>query len=271
MDKRISSYISSFLNFTERNTPTILTTFGVLGVFETGILAYRAGTKGKAIMDAKRKDLEDVHPKDKVAKRAVMGEMAKEMAPVIAPPVLMGTATAACIIGSNRVSSRRIAAISAAYSLTETALKEYKEKTREVLGERKTQQIREAIAKDKVEQTPPTTDMTPLLVGTDDVLCMDGYTRRVFYSNKQKIGAAINRLNYECRNGMYVSLNELWAEINAVGLDPLPIGNDLGWNIDDCVRGELPITTTAVLTPDGRPCLCVDYDVYLVRDFRNLH
>lgn len=266
----IKSYIDSFLKFTNRNTPTILTTLGVLGVVETGILSYKAGTKGKNIMDEKRKDLRDVAPGDKAAKRAVIGEIVKEMTPVVAPPIAMGFATGACIIGSNRVSTRRIAAISAAYSLTETALKDYKQKTTELLGERKATQIRDAISKDKVAKNPPPADDSSqiILTGDGDTLCMDNYTGRCFRSNAQKIGAAINRMSYEVRNCMYVSLNEFWDEI---GLERRPIGDDLGWNIDDCVGGELPIHLSAVLTPDQRPCLYVDYDINLRRDFRELH
>lgn len=265
----IKNYFDSFLKFTNRNSPQILTGLGVLGVIETGFLAYKAGEKGRVIMDKKRKDLRDVQPGDREAKRAVMGEIVKEMTPVLAPPVLMGIATGACIIGSNKVSTRRIAAISAAYSLTETALKEYKQKTVELIGERKAQNIREAIAKDKIQKNPPSEASSPIIItGNGDVKCFDSYSGRYFYSNAQKIGNAICKLSNEARNAMYVSLNEFWDEI---GLPRTNMGEDLGWNCDDCIDGQLPIATTAILTPEGEPCLCIDYELGLRMDYRNLH
>lgn len=266
---KLTTYVDRLLKFTERNTPSILTGFGVLGVFETAILSYKAGAKGKKIMEAKRKDLKDVLPEDKAAKRAVLGEMVKEMTPVVAPPVAMGIATSACIIGANHVSSRRLAAISAAYSLTETALKDYRHKTEEIIGERKAMQIKEAIAKDKVQSNPPPKDSTQIVVtGDGNVLCYDAFSGRYFRSNAQKIGAAINKMSYECQSTMYISLNEFWDEI---GLQRLPMGSEFGWNIDNCSRGQLPILMTAVLTEEQEPCLCVDYDIYPRIDFRDFH
>lgn len=269
MDK-IKNYVDAFLKFTERNTPTILTGLGVLGVFETGKMAYKAGPKGKAIMDAKRQDLKDVEPGDHAAKRAVIGEMVKEMAPVVTPPVLMGVATSACIIGSNHVSNRRIAALSAAYTLTETALKDYKEKTKEIIGERKAQQIREAISKDRVKEkseeieqhTPPA-----MLQTTGLVLCMDSFSQRPFYSNAQKIGKAINVISARARSEMSVSINELYDEIGAPELTHLPNGEDFGWTADDALSGCLPIHFTALLTENEQPCLYLEYDARFIADY----
>lgn len=265
----IASYVNSFLKFTERRTPTILSVFGILGLMETGILAYKAGPKGKAIMDAKRKDLSDVEPGDKVSKRAVMGEMVKEMAPVIAPPIVMGLATSACIIGADRVSNRRIAAISAAYSLTETALKDYKKTTEAIVGEPKAQKIREAIAKEKLKEAPEEAkqELAAMIPTSGLVLCMDSFSQRPFYSNSQKIGKAINTLSARARSEMSVSINELYDEIGAPELTHLPNGDDFGWSADDASSGALPIYYTALLTEDQQPCLYLDYEVRLISDF----
>lgn len=269
MDKNISNYVDAFLKFTERNTPSILTALGVLGVFETGVLAYKAGPKGKEIMEAKRRDLKDVHPDDKSAKRAVFGEIIKEMTPVVAPPVLMGAATSACIIGSNRISTKRIAAISAAYTLTETALKEYKEKTEELIGQKKAQQIREAIAKDKLKKKEAELkpDQLGMIPTTGMVLCMDSFSQRPFYSNAQKIGKAINVLSARARSEMSVSINELYDEIGAPELTHLPNGEDFGWTADDASSGSLPIYFTALLTESEQPCLYLDYEVTMIADY----
>jgi hypothetical protein len=275
---KLDGVINSFLVKTDKYTPQILTGLGVVGMIKTAKMAYDAGPKGKTIMEAKKQDLKDCDPRDKEAKMAVYGEAVKEMVPVIGPVIAMGAVTSACIIGSDRASSKRIAALSAAYSVTEAAFKDYKEKTVEMLGEKKAQNIREKISKDKVAKNPPTEqDMAQnngnvyTIVGDNTCLCMDSYSGRYFHSNAQRIGSAINKLSSDIQSEMYISLNEFWDELNSPELPRTKMGDDLGWNIDDCTKGRLPISLNAVLTPDDQPCLCVDYDVSLRADFRNLH
>jgi hypothetical protein len=89
--QQLQKHLDSFLKWTDRNTPTILTTLGVIGLLQTGIMAYKAGPKGEAIVEAKKQDLRDCAPGDKEAKRAVYGELVKEMTPVVAPPVVKPT------------------------------------------------------------------------------------------------------------------------------------------------------------------------------------
>ena len=268
MDK-LSNYWNTFLKVTEKKTPTILTAFGVLGVFKTAKMAYNAGMRSTPILEASRRDLEDVRPSNKETKREIIKDTVKDMAPIVVPPIAMGIATSACIIGAHKVSSKRIATLSAAYTLTETAFKDYKSKAEEVIGRQKAQQVREAISKDKVEKNPPPKDTSQIVMtGDGDVLCMDSYSGRYFRSNAQKIGSAINQLSRDVMSWQYVSLNDFW---DLIGLQRLPMGDDFGWNVDDCPKGMLPISTTAVLTSDGQPCLCVDYDASLRSDFRNLH
>lgn len=260
-------------DFTDRNSPTILTSLGVLGLINTARLAYKAGIKANRVSKERMlqhiedfKDYKELG--DKYGQKAAVKNLAMESAAVYGPPVAMGVASAACIIGSNCISTKRIAAISAAYSLTEAALKDYKEKSLDVVGEKKVRQIKEAIAKDKVLKNPPPKDDNQILMtGTGDVLCYDAYSGRYYISNAAKIEKAINKLSAECLTDMYISLNEFWDEI---GLPRLPMGNDYGWNIDDTFDGLLPISLTAILTDDQRPCLCVDYDVSPRFDFRKI-
>lgn len=249
-----------------QNKASILTGTGVLGLFATVGLSWKAGIKAEKILEKRKRDMADVAPDDKEARKAVNKEAIKEMIPVVLPVVAMGITTSACIIGSNTVSSKKIAVLSAAYSVSETAVKELNGKMQEVLGEKKTRVIKDAILKDKIGDAPKEEQV--IITGDGDVLCKDSYSGRYFRSNAQKIGQAINRLSHDIITDMYVSLNDLYSELH---IERIPMGDDLGWNIDDTQRGQLPVTYTAVLTDDGIPCLCIDYDVCLRADYRNLH
>ena len=147
----------------------------------------------------------------------------------------------------------------------------------EMLGEKKTRAIKDSIMKDKLYASEKKQDQKLLGDGNvyvpDNgyVLCKDLYSGRMFYSTAEKIKQAIVKCSSDVQQDMWVSLNEFYDEINSPQLEHIPMGDDLGWNVEDTCRGQLPITLTALLTDDGKPCLCIDYDISIRDDFRNLH
>lgn len=252
----------------QQKSPEILTGLGVAGIFATAYMAYKASPKAHDILQRYHEDKQLVDPDDKEAKRAILAETAKDIVPVMLPPVLMGVASAACVIGGNRISSKRIAVLSAAYSLADSKLKDYQDKMLETLGEQKVQKVKEAIAKDHLENAPAPPSDSQLIVSDGNVMCMDSFSGRYFSGNAEKLGQIINELSYDIVSDMYISLNDLYEKI---GLAPIPMGDEFGWNIDDTNKGRLPIYFTACLTDDKRPCLVLEYDVSCKNDYRNLH
>lgn len=262
--------------FTRRNSPTILAGLAIVGVISTAYSSYKAGPRAEKILKAYREDMRDCRRDDKAAKRTVVGETIKKLIPVAAPPIITGTMTIACIVGSHSASSRRIAALSAAYSLSESTVKNLNLKMDEMLGEKKTRAIKDAIMKDKLkadvenDRKVLASDQF-IMMGDGKVLCKDLYSGRMFWSNAEKIKQAIAKCSYDIVSDMYISLNDFYDAIDSPQLPRIPMGDDLGWDIDDTMNGKLPITLTALLTDDDRPCLCLDYDINIRKDFRNLH
>lgn len=273
---KVTEFLEKAEIFTKKNSPVILTGLAIVGVISTAYAAYKAGPRADKILEAYRKDMRDCHPNDKEAKRAVVGETVKKMIHVVAPPIIMGGTTITCIVGSHSVSSRRIAALSAAYSLSETTVKNLNNKMEEMLGEKKARAIKDSIMKDKLkadsEKDKKILSDGQLVIPSDGtVLCKDLYSGRLFYSNAEKIKQAIAKCSYEIISDMYISLNDFYEAIDSPQLPRIPMGEDLGWNIDDTINGKLPITLSALLTDDNKPCLCIDYDISVRGDFRNLH
>jgi hypothetical protein len=262
---KISNLLTTAEQFTSKNSPAILTGLAIVGLVGTAVAAWKAAPKAERIIKAKKADMADVHPGDKETKRAVMKEAVKELAPVVAPVVVMGGATAACILGSNKVSSKRIAVLSAAYSISEKAVTDLNEKMQATLGDKKTQVIKEAVAKDRLKDVSVPKEEEIIITGNGKVKCCDLYNGRYFYSNAQKVGQAINELSANCASEMEVTLNEFY---DLLEIPRKPIGDDLGWTVDDLNKGILPITYTAILNEEGEPCLAIDYDARMVRDFR---
>lgn len=262
--------------FTKRNSSAILSGFAILGLLSTAYMAYKVSSKTEKIMEEHRKDMADCRPNDKEAKRAVIGETTKKMIPVVAPTIIMGSITIGCIIGSHSASNRKIAALSAAYSLSESTVKNLNGKMEEMLGEKKARAIKDSIMKDKLKKDSEKdqkvlSDNRFVIPGDGTVLCKDLYSGRLFYSNAEKIKQAIAKCSYDIISDMYISLNDFYDSIGSPQLTRIPMGEDLGWNLDDVINGKLPITLTALLTEDEKPCLCIDYDIGVRDDFRDLH
>lgn len=265
---KVKDLLNTMTNFSKKNAPAILTGMAVVGLVSTVVAAYKAAPRAKEILDKAKEDLNKIEPEKKEEKRKVVGEAVKEIVPVVAPTVISGVTTAACIVGSNNVSSKRIKLLSAGYSLAQSSLKDLNEKMRETLGDKKVQQVKEAVAKDKIKGEKTPDEKTVLVTGDGDVLCKDLQSGRYFRSNADKVRQAILELSSDCQQDMYVSLNDFYALLH---IPAIPLGNDLGWNVDDLIKGQLPITLTAVLNDENVPCLGLDYDVTLRADFRNLY
>ena len=181
------------------------------------------------------------------------------------PTVVSMSASIACIIFSDRIHVKRNAALATAYTLSDTAFKEYRTKVIDELGKDKDKKVMDEVAKDKLENAPkvPSTVIVP---GGEDVLCYDSLFNRYFRSRMDKIQRAVNEINYELMQEMYVSVNELYSEI---GLDPIPgMGDDLGWNVGD---GLIEIDYSSQLNERDEPCLVLGYRLAPRYDFINLH
>ena len=192
-------------------------------------------------------------------------EVVKTVWKLYLPTAVSFGASAACIIGSNRIHAKRAAALATAYTISDTAFKEYRAKVVEELGKEKDKKVMDEVAKDRLTEAPKP-PATIILSCGDDVLCYDSLFNRYFKSRMDKIQKAVNDINYDLMHEMYISVNELYAEI---GLPPIEgMGDDLGWNIAD---GLIEIDYSTQLTENNEPCLVLGYRLAPRYDFINLH
>jgi hypothetical protein len=157
-----------------------------------------------------------------------------------------------CLIGASSVNLKRNAALATAYAFSESTLKDYQRKVVEEIGEKKEKKVRDAIAKDKIDQNP-VGNQSIIITGDGDSLCYDVMCKRYFYSSIDKLRKAENELNRRLRSDDYVSLNEFY---NEVGLDDTAIGYEFGWNID---RGYIELEFSSHIASNGKPCVVVGF------------
>lgn len=232
----------------KKHSPEILTGVGIAGMLTTVVLAVQATPKALRLIDEKKADI----PEEEKLPRI---EVVKAAWKVYVPAVLTGILSTICLIGANSVNQRRNAAIAAAYSLSESALKEYREKVIETIGERKEQTIRDDIAKDRITENPV---REVIVSDRGSTLCYDSLSGRYFKSDIEKLRRIVNDLNRRMRDEMFISLNDFYCAVDNPDLGPTKLGDMLGWNID---KGYIDLNFSSQLTTDGIPCLVLDYTV----------
>jgi hypothetical protein len=180
-----------------------------------------------------------------------------------APPVAVGSATVASIIFAHKQAGKQIAALALASSISDQALKEYKAKVVEKLGEAKDIAVRDSVAQDQVDKHPVNTREV-ILAGTGEVLCFDIYSGRYFQSSVEEVKRAENTLNFNIINYGYASLTEYY---DLVGLPPTGVSDEVGWNLDN----QLTLAISTTMSSDNRPCIAIDFAGHPQPNYNRFH
>lgn len=228
----------------KKHSPEILIGMGIAGAASSVIFAVKATPKAMFLLEEKRQELgvENLEAK----------EIIKTAAPVYIPTAVSFGVSVACIVGASSVNARRNAALTAAYTLSESTLRTYRDKVLETVGEDKEREIRQKAAIEQQQSIPePQTLVVSSAAG--QLKCFDSLSGRYFVSTKNEIDKAVNEFNRQLRDDMRISLND-WYDL--IGLDTNKLGDMLGWDIE---RGYVETCYASRLDEDGLPCLVVNY------------
>lgn len=238
-----------------KHSPEVLVGLGITGMCVTTVLAVKATPKALKLIEEKKQE-----------------ECTDELTPVevvqtcwkpYVPAAVTGVVSIACLVGSSSVSARRNAALATAYTISETALREYKEKVVETIGEKKEQAVREKVAQKQIEKHPVGKSEV-IITGNGKTLCYDTMTGRYFESDIETIRKAANEINRRITLGeMYASLNEFH---DIIGLSATELGDYVGWNVDALVELDF----SSHISEDGRPCIVVGFMVAPTYNFEKL-
>ena len=243
----VRTLIQTFEKSLRDNSPVILTALGISGTVTTAYLAARASFEASDVIRITEEyEGTPSDKKERVKKRTQL------VWKFYIPAGISGVATIVCIVGATKVSSRRTAAVAAAYSLSEKAFSEYREKVVEKFGEGKDRAVRDEIAQDRLNKNPPPSQSV-LVTGPGNVLCCEMFTMRYFTSDMETLRKAQNEINAKLLRSNYVTLDDFYYIIH---LAQTSYSGEIGWEPDKLM--ELEFST--VLTDDGRPCLSFDYN-----------
>lgn len=235
------------------NSPALLTAVGVAGTLTTAYLTGKATIKATHLVCDER-DVLLLPPTSSMNPKWVIAQTWKFYIPAASTAVI----TVAAIICANRIGSKRAAAVAAAYSLSEKAWAEYREKVIEKVGDKKEQTFRDELAQERVVKDP-VSNHDVIVLTSEGVLCREDMTGRYFMSTLQILEKARNDTNYQILHQNEASLSDFYDRI---GIDHTAMSDNVGWTSQG---KQLELLISTALTEDSRPCLTLGYSVTPIR------
>lgn len=220
--KSIDALIVSAGKLVKQHAPEIMTGAGVILGCATVVLAVKETPKALSKI---KEDSKKAHDGDENA--YTKAEAVKSAWKYYVPAAITGTIGTALIIGAGMVNARRVASLGTAYVFTRDAYKEYREKVKDVVGEKKANDVDREIAKDHIRKFSKEDIL--MCPGTGDTIFLDLYSGRIFKSTMRRLMDVQNQLNNEMIHSGSVSLNDFYY---LVGLRENKVGDRLGWHID---------------------------------------
>lgn len=215
-----------------------LTTLGIIGIPVTSIIAIKCHDKAKDIDDKKQK------------------------AKCYIPAAISGVAAGACMIGSHKISSKEIAALTATASFVVANRNKLEEEIKKVLPEQDVKKVSECADKRVIaEHRGQSVEYT----GHGTLKCLEGYSGRIFYSSIEMVREAERRLNQRFQSGEYISMNDFYR---LLGITETHFGDQWGWVPSEdwyprwYADNPIGFDNTLVEDEDGSPLLVIDLIVY---------
>lgn len=230
-----------------KHAPDILTGAGVLGFIGTAVLASKETLTVDEVLEEDYEKLAkinrtkddpkyaDVYSASDVArdKTIVYSRMSGKLLKHYAPSIILGVASAACIISAHGIMKKRLAGAIAAYEAVDKAYKAYRNRVREIVGEEVYEKIDSSVETDqdgpdgkKIWEIDPVKgykDISPYARAFD-------FQNQHWSPNKAAtemyLEAQQNYFNDMLQARGHVFLNEVY---DALGLERTPEGQLVGW------------------------------------------
>lgn len=235
------------------NSPSILTALGVTGTLTVAYLTGKATFRAAEVLATERVRRDLYNDDSDLSFRTKVEHTWK----LYLPAAVTSASTVACIIYANRIGTKRAAAMAAAYTISERAFGEYKDKVVEKLGEKRERAARDEIAQDRVN-SKPVSGQQVIITGNGDVLCLDLPTGRYFRSNVETLRKTENDINQQTLHDDYTPLSDFYSLLK---LTATPFSEEVGWTWEKLL--ELDFSTA--MSEDNQPCIVINYSVVPIR------
>ena len=184
----LSDLAKNVEKFTVANSPAILTGVAVAGTVTVAVLSGKASYKAaQLIAEAELPRLEQATLTGEDWELEAV-EKVKLVWMLYIPAAGVCITTIVAMIAANQIGTRRTAAMAAAYTVSERAFGEYREKIIEKIGPKKEIDARDEIAQERVDRNPVSNSL--VVVNDREVLCFDQHSGRYFNSDMETLKKA---------------------------------------------------------------------------------
>lgn len=229
------------------NSPVLLVGATITGVVATGILAAKGGYKARGIVDAAQAE------KGPDAEPLTLQEKTKLTWLCYAPAAIAGASAVTSCLGVHYVHTKRFAELAGLYAITSGKLDDYKDKVEEALTGKKKEDFQSYMAQKSADGTPLINNEIIMTEGGNE-LYHDDFSGRWFRSSMARVDKVVNDVNALFIDEGEMDLNTFYDHL---GLPPLPIGGDFGWQQAKVRRIE--ITHGTIKTPDGQAANTISF------------
>lgn len=245
--------------FLDDNAPMVLTGVAVVGAASIGYLTYKATIKAVKRSDSAWADRDMLTPAGTKTPHFTKTEVFQLVWMDYIPPAAATVVTIGAVVGAQKINAQRMAGLAAAYAVSERAYSEYRDKVIEKFNPNKEQQVRDEIAQARVDNKPFESNSL-MVLGSGTHRVYDKPADRYFMSNMETIKTAANEMNTQINARGHASLALFYGQLD-LGL--VPMAREIGFT------AEYPcdIHYSHTLAKDGVPCIVIDYDPVLMREF----
>ena len=184
MNKNLSVITKNIGRKIKKHSPEILTGIGIAGMISATVMAVKATPKAL-------KNIECEKDEQQVSKLQPI-EVVKCTWKCYIPSAITILMSATCLIGASTVSFKRNTALASVYAMTEATLKSYQEKVAETVGEKKAEEIKTKIVKEKIENNPMANK--EVIITSKGEEKMDVKVQKVIKRNGEEVSFDVNKI-----------------------------------------------------------------------------
>jgi len=235
----------------------IATGFGIAIAFAAGVKGIKETPKAVERIEEAREEKKKEGKDDKLT----ITESVKATWKCYAVSLVMFVIAAILIIEAQQATAKRAAAFATAYQLSEQMLQEYKDAAKEIVGEKKANEIQDQAAIQQVQHNPPAVNNI-IVTGKGKQLCIDSLSQQPFYSNAESIRQDFKRAVTDkfasdvCID--FIEVEDWFYQANLDKASKMELSKEQGWNRSD----EPRISFTSMMGSgefEDIPMLVVNY------------
>lgn len=243
----------------KKNDTKIMTGIGVAGMVGAVVATGFATVKAVRAVDAEKErqgvDKLDFKSTFKVTWKYYLG------------PVAMVIGSGTSIICSDIKDNTIKAGLASTLAFNESWIKEYKEEVINKIGEKKEEEIHHKVLEKRIEKAePPADPRNCIVVGGEDVWCVEPMSNHTFKTGYNTIKAIVNDANYQMTYGNepYLSYGEFMSNF---GVNLGEYGESIGWSAEE----KIDIAFDPSFNVNGMPAITFRYTIPPHSNYKKLH